>query len=328
MPVDLWTSPAFVEEATAWVAGAAGAHGLRLTGEWEQPHARPWSSALRFETDGGRLWFKVNGPGTTYEAGLVSTLATVVPNLVPELLAVDAGRGWALMRDAGPVLRSLGEPDALWEQWDRVIVEYARAQRRLAEHADTLLAAGVTEASPTTLPGLARDLVDRLAALPPDRGGLDAGQAGRLTALLPEYDAWCAELAESGVPSSVNHDDLHSANICWANGTGPRVIDWGDSVIGHPFGTMLATLNSIAWHAEIELDDPRVARVREAYLDVFADTGTAEQRRHWVTLARRTGCVSRALSYERALVGEPAEAEADLDWPVRGWLLELLEDAD
>jgi len=124
------------------------------------------------------------------------------------------------------------------------------------------------------------------------------------------------------------HDDLHSANICWADGAGPRVIDWGDTVVGHPFGTMLATLNSIAWHAEIELDDPRVLRVREAYLDVFADTGTAEERRHWVTLARRTGCVSRALSYERALVGEPAEAEADLDWPVRGWLLELLEDAD
>ena len=48
MPVDLWTSPSFVESATAWSAAAAADHGLTLTGEWEQPHARPRSSAIRF----------------------------------------------------------------------------------------------------------------------------------------------------------------------------------------------------------------------------------------------------------------------------------------
>ena len=66
MSLALWTTTAFHDEARVWVAERLAGHGIRLTGEWEQPHARPWSSALRFETDGGRLWFKVNGPGTTY----------------------------------------------------------------------------------------------------------------------------------------------------------------------------------------------------------------------------------------------------------------------
>jgi hypothetical protein len=44
-----------------------------------------------------------------------------------------------------------------------------------------------------------------------------------------------------------------------------------------------------------------------------------------VSLARRTGCVSRALSYRRALQGEPISTHRDADFPVRGWLLELLE---
>ena len=325
MPVDLWTSPAFVTEATGWTAAAAAEHGLTLTGEWEQPHARPWSSAIRFEADGGRLWFKVNGPGTSHEAGLTGALAAVVPDLVPVVLALDADRGWSLMRDAGPVMRGLAGPDQLWDRWHLVITAYARAQRTLAAHLDTLRASGVRETSPATLPRLARDLLAELSARPVRDGGLDEAQAGRLAALMPAYDEWCAELAASGVPVSINHDDLHSANICWDNG--PRIIDWGDAVLGHAFGTLLVTLNSIAWHAGIEIDDPRVEAVRDAYLDEFADVGSHEDRVRWTLLARRTGCVSRALSYVQAFVGEPAEAQAAEDWPVRARFLELLEEA-
>ena len=327
MPVDLWTSPSFVESATAWSAAAAADHGLTLTGEWEQPHARPWSSAIRFETDGGRLWFKVNGPGTAHEAGLTGALDTAVPGLVPEVLALDTGRGWSLMRDAGPVLRTVAGPDQLWEQWRTVLVAYARAQRELADHLDALRATGVGEASPATLPQQARDVLAHLSVRPVDAGGLDSEQADRLAALLPAYDGWCAELDASGVPWSINHDDLHSGNICW-NGDGLRIIDWGDAVLGHPFGTLLGTGNAISWEAGTELDDPRVTAVRDAYLDEFADIGTRDDRERWTLLARRTGCVSRALSYVRAFEGEDDAAQAETDWPVRAWFLELLEDAD
>ena len=73
-PVDLWTSSPFIESARTWVAAQLGPGGIRLTGEWEQTHARVWSSTIRFETTEGRVWFKVNGPGTAYEARLVALL--------------------------------------------------------------------------------------------------------------------------------------------------------------------------------------------------------------------------------------------------------------
>ena len=107
--------------------------------------------------------------------------------------------------------------------------------------------------------------------------------------------------------------------------TGERVIDWGDSCVSHPFGTMLATLNSIAWHAGVERDDPQVQRVRDAYLEPFDTYGRRDELRRWVSLARRTGCVTRALSYVHALQGEPESALEELEWPVRGWMLEILD---
>lgn len=325
MPVELWTSAPFLDEVTAWVAAHAKEAGLALTGEREQPHARPWSSAIRFESDGGRLWFKVNGPGTRHEAPLVATLGRVVPHLVPELLGVHAGRGWSLMRDAGPVMRTLADPDQLWGRWEQVLPVYAEAQLTLAAYLPELLGEGVDDLGPTALPGRARRMCDELAALAPDQGGLTPEDVRRVRGALPSYDVACSELAESGVPPSINHDDLHSSNICWGE-AGPRIIDWGDAVVGHPFGTMLATLNSIAWHAGADLGDPRVERVRDAYLEPFATYGTLAERRHWVTLARRTGCVSRAQSYVNAFEGEPQEAQAAEDWPVRAWFLDIAED--
>lgn len=326
MPVELWTSARFVDEARAWVADQIRPFGLTLTGEWEQPHCRPWSSAIRFESDGGRLWFKVNGPGIRYEAALVEVLARAVPELVPTVLAADTERAWSLTRDAGPVLRSVASPGQLWGPWEEILVRYAEAQIVLSDRVDDLLGAGVPEVSPATLPGQAREVLAVLAGRAPSQGGLTSEEAARVEDLLPSYDAWCEELATSDVPDSVQHDDLHSSNICW-NGSADnaRVIDWGDASVGHPLATMLCTLNSIAFHAGVELDDPAVLRVRDAYLEPFTRFAPRDELVRYVGLARRTGAVARALSYQHAFHGEPLSAQAEEDWPVRGWLLETLE---
>ena len=326
MPVDLWGSADFVMRATEWVGEAAERDGSRLTGEWQQPHVRAWSSTIRFETTSGTLWFKVNGPGTRFEPAVMSVLARHVPELVPGVVAVDTERGWSLMRDAGPVMRSVAEPDALWDRWCELLPTYADAQRALSGHVDELVAAGLERLGPELMPARFAGLVEELARTPEDDGGLSPVDADRLEGLLPAYEGWCAELADSGIATSLNHDDLHSSNICMSD-AGPRVIDWGDAKVSHPFCTMLATLNSIAWHAGTTVDDPRVVRVRDAYLDPFVEYADREELGRLVGLARRVGCLGRALSYVYALEGEPRTAHEELEWPVRGWLLELLDDA-
>lgn len=327
MAVQTWSSPAFVDTARAWVAEQCDRLGITLTGTWEQPHVRPWSTAIRVESDTGPLWFKANGPGILFEAALTDTLSTLCPGLAPDVLAADGPRGWSLTRHAGPVLRSVRSPDELWDVWPELLSRYAQAQLELARHPDELLASGIDVRTPESLPGEARRLLDALAAAPADRGGLTAEQAARLEARLGSYDTWCAELSASGIPSTVQHDDLHSSNVCW-NGTvaDARIIDWGDASWGHPFGTMLSTLNSIAFHAQTEVDDPRVRRCRDAFLEPFAGSGARSELVHLVDLARRTGAVTRAVSYEAALRDAPDEVLAEFDWPVRDWFLDLAED--
>jgi hypothetical protein len=68
-----------------------------------------------------------------------------------------------------------------------------------------------------------------------------------------------------------------------------------------------------------------VLRVRDAYLEPFTAYADRAELVRYVELARRTGCVARALSYQASLVGEPVATHAEYDFPVRSWFLELLE---
>lgn len=327
--VQTWAAEPFLGEATAWVTAAAGSAGTRLTGEREQPHLRPWSSAIRYGAEPDDLWFKVNGRGTRHEGALVGVLGRLEPSLVPPVLAVDVDRGWSLTRDAGPVMRSVAAPEDLWDAWTRVLVRYGEAQLRLAAHVEQIRSTGLEDTSPARLPGHLRELLGELADVPPDAGGVEAEELRRFEACLPEYDEWCAELAASDLPLSVQHDDLHSSNICWGGtADSASIIDWGDASIGFPLATMLCTLNSIAWHVKTEVHDPRVCRVRDAYLDVFSGYADHAALVRYVELARRTGGVARALSYRAALLGEPVATHREHDFPVRDWLRELLPEED
>ena len=84
--------------------------GGEVTTAGEVHHHRVWSGAVAFGTTLGPVWFKVNAAGTRHEPRLHRHLARLVPELVPDLLAVDEQRGWSLQRDAGPTLRVLAAP--------------------------------------------------------------------------------------------------------------------------------------------------------------------------------------------------------------------------
>jgi hypothetical protein len=269
-PVALWTSRAFIEEARAWVAAQLALRGSRLTGKWEQPHVRVWSSTIRFETTEGRVWFKVNASGTAYEAALVALLGELRPGLAPVVLAHDDARAWSLSRDGGPVLRSIAGPEALWGYWERLLPRYAEAQLGLADHRLRLLTTGIPDRGPARLPLEYRRLLDELGARPTADGGLTHEEAS-------------ASIAFHAGLLRENRDD------------------------------------------DRQVDDPRLLRILDAYLEPFVGLGCRAELLRWMALARSTGCLTRALSWERALQEAPSMGVAGEGFPVRGWLLELLK---
>lgn len=339
-----------MDDATAWVTRSCAGHDLMVLGPGTRRQDRPWSLVLSFDIRDvtgidSRVWLKANGIGTHHEPGLIAAMGSLVPDLVPEVLAVDTDRGWSLTCEAGPSWRSAIAVADQWPLWEDLMRRYAAAQLLLASHRVTLLSTHVPEHSPATLPGQAAELIAELALLADGSGGLTSDGAEALNASLPAYRRWCRDLGGAGVPWTIQHDDLHSGNVCR---TGPanggnrpeqapaptraaatsRVIDWGDASFGHPFGTLLTTLRSIARHAHCDVSDPRVRRVRDAYLEPFTTNAPRSELLALVDVALRVGVVTRALSWRAALAGAPFEVHREHGFPVRGWLQELRAGTD
>ena len=279
-------------------------------------------SARRWDGCGSRRTL----PGTAHEPRLHRRLARLVPDLLPALLAVDEPRAWSLLADAGPTLRAVADPAAQLATWERLLPRYAQAQLAVAAHRDDLLSAGVPERSPASLPGQAAALVAELATLAEDRGGLGPDRRAALEARLPAYGRWCCRPGCLGPPG---HDPARRPAL------GQRVR--GRRQRAHPRLGRREPRPPVRHHAgDAELRGaprrarpprPARARVRDAYLEPF--TAYAERRDllRLVDRARQAGRVTRALAWRAALAAEPPEAHAEWDFPVRGWLEEILQDS-
>src|SRR3954454_12672731 len=69
-----WTQPGWREQAEAWVHAELTRRGIRVDGEIEQPHLRPWSTVLRVPTSAGDYFFKATSPLLAHEPALTQWL--------------------------------------------------------------------------------------------------------------------------------------------------------------------------------------------------------------------------------------------------------------
>jgi Phosphotransferase enzyme family len=248
-------------ERDSWIA----AHSTP-TGPVELVCEHPWSTVLRTPVEGGAVWFKACGPVQAFEAGLTAALAAR-SDLLPRVLAVDETRAWLLLADAGTPLTALG--DRL-EAWLSVLPRYAELQIDEARHVAEHLAAGVPDRRVETLPAQFEALAAR---------GLVPSEA------VPRFAALCAELDARGPAPTIQHDDLHAANVYARDGR-LTVLDWGDACVSHPFFSLVATMHN-------EADRVPIARLRDAYLEPWGgDVETFE-------LALRVGWGAYAIAWLR-----------------------------
>lgn len=301
-------------EAELWAREELRARGITAQ-ELVWDRIRPWSQVAKITTGGDPAWLKVNLGDTRYESGLLRLLGTLTPAHVITPLAVDATAGYALLPHGGPTLRE-SHPAFDPALWERLLAEYAELQRALTPHVRDLLAVGVPDLSPDKLPDQLSALLDRPVVL-------EHLDISRVRQEQPKFIEECTELASSPIPPTLQHDDLHDNNVLVA-GDRFAFFDWGDSVVGHPFGTLLVTLRVAASKAGVKAGDPLLGRLRSAYLEPWTAEYDRADLQRWAYLAMRVDKVSRAASYQRALTEADEAGWAEWGEGIYGWLEELL----
>jgi hypothetical protein len=234
-PIEPWQDPAWLTEALSWVDLQLTGAGRPRTGDVDQFHLRPWATVIRVPTAEGDVFFKANTPELRHEAVVALQLARRVPDRVPPLLADDLDRGWMIMEDGGRRLREVVAEERDLSRWDDVVEGAADIALAMEPDVDLLLEAGVPDFRLEVLP-------DKYAALVED----DAFEQ-RFRDAVPRVREMAEELASYGVTETLQHDDLHDAQVFVRDGR-QLILDWGDCVISHPFFTLSVTLEGVvAW---------------------------------------------------------------------------------
>jgi hypothetical protein len=259
-------------------------------------HEEAWATVLRVALADGVAWFKACAPKYAFEARLTAELSSRWPGRVADVLAFDSARAWLLLADAGTPIRIQGNPP---EAWLEVLPEYAQLQCGEIAYADDHVAHGVPDLRLDRLPALYEEL------------GLDA----RLEPFAGRFAELTAELADAGIPPTVQHDDLHYNNV-YTDGKRLRVLDWGDASISHPFFSLVETFRFL--EETLPLGDPWYARLRDAYLEPWGRglEGVFDLALRVGTFAHLVACVR-----PRELMAGDARVQFD------AWLAMLVERA-
>jgi hypothetical protein len=275
-----------------WIRGH-----VEPTGPLELVHDRPWARVTRVPTADHVVWFKACAPVQAFEPRLSAHLFRRWPDRVAEVLGYDEDRAWLLLMDAGRPAGALGNPPELWMA---ALPRYAELQRGEAAHVADHLQHGVPDLTLHTLPERYADLVHR--ALP-----LDDHEMTRMRRFTRRFERLCAELSRSGVPETVQHDDLHMANLFARDGD-VRILDWGDSSISHPFASLVVTFRFLEERNGLSPSDPWFRRLRDAYLEPWG-TGLRET----FELAMRVGSIAHAVAWLRQRDALVTGARSDFD---------------
>jgi hypothetical protein len=293
-----WQDPGWLAEAEDWIGAACARAGLARTGP-ALGRGRVYSVVARVPVRGGTVWFKASPPASSFEPALLVALAAWYPDRFTTPLAVDLDRAWSLTRDGGPTLRERHARPGDVGAWHVMLTEYAQLQLGLARHVDELLALGLADLRPGSVPGrfeqlLADPAMERTVDAP---GSITRDQLAALRALAPRLREWCAEFDDLGVPASLDHADVHLNNIFAATGT---PFDWGDAAVAHPFSSLLIALRTAAEQARLPPQSPELAALTEEYFRPWLEAGhqrAAVDRS--LFLALRIAPLARALTWGR-----------------------------
>ncbi|HEV3168841.1 MAG TPA: phosphotransferase [Actinocrinis sp.] len=269
---------------------------------------RTWGAVARVETSQRVLFFKAQGIRARLEPALVNDLARHWPGLGPDVLAVDAQRGWLLLADHGtPMSGSLG-PAAQVRVFEQLIGQYARVQRESSALIERWIAAGAPDRRVANIPKLLERLLvgDLWGALP-----LRPDQYRAIEAILPDLVRVCDQLAATPFAAALDHCDMHGGNVLIGRGS-PRLIDWGDACITHPFCSLF-----VAYQHAVAMMPPSdrrgtALRLRDIYLDAWSDLASATELRTAFASATWLGYLIRALSFAYMLDPSHATGKDDV----------------
>ncbi|HUF50795.1 MAG TPA: hypothetical protein VMN60_08180 [Longimicrobiales bacterium] len=279
-----WTQRGWYVEALAWTIAQLQGIGAHVLGSPDQLRAWERSFLMRERTTNGTFYFKASPNMFGHEPPLMKWLAERYPHNTPEIVAIDAQRGWCLQREVDGGALPLNEVREE-EEWYRAVRRLAEMQLEASKHAHELRALGLPHRGLDVLARrIPRLCADATAMLLGEPCGLVRSEIERVASLAPTLLTLCEELANYGIPDSLEHGDLSASNIL-STLNGPIYLDWSDSSLSHPFFTLSQLMSEAEGLLPASSRESR-RRLRDNYLAPWMVIASHEELSRAFEIAR------------------------------------------
>lgn len=221
-----WFRPGWFDLLESWLDAVLEPLGRPRTGPVEPFRLWSISAVVRVPTADGALWCKAPCAHFRAEARIHAAVADLLPELVPQIVAIEASEGWVLMEPlTGAEESEQAEGAAL-----QTARHWAAAQLSAIDRTHELVTAGLPHRGPDATIAAFRRVATQsseLSLLTEEERFAASAATERAIALVREF--WGA-----GIPDALSHGDLHPGNVAW-DGETLRIFDWTDGCVTHPF---------------------------------------------------------------------------------------------
>ncbi len=286
-----------------WARACLASRGYTINNTPEYIQTTPWSSVMRFLTStDDYIYLKQTPPMLSLEPTITQILYEQFHASVPIIIDTNKELNCFLMQDSGNPLRqffkSNFQPNLLCEG----IKQYGFIQYAAAEHINIFLDLGVPDWRLEKLPSVYIQLISQEELLIQD--GLTADELGVLHKLYPRFSSVCESLFSYKILETLDHCDFHDNNILIENDTNKMtIIDWGESVVTHPFFSLISCLRDTTFRYHLKEVDKILLELQTAcFACGLFDSKSKENLLAAILLAQRLWPIYSALGNHRLIM--------------------------
>ncbi|QRN03495.1 phosphotransferase [Legionella sp. MW5194] len=241
--------------AIQWAVDYLESHHYRLIAI--QKIVEPAHSIVsKINTSQGIFYLKQTPPALFLEPDTISLLQARGCRHIPTVIAKNDRYRCFLTTACGDLtLRSLFSKSGVdTDLLGQGISHYTSIQRNLENDTPKLITFGLPDWRLEKFPLLYRELIQETNRLIAD--GLMPEEIATLNRAYDFCIEQCELLSKYKIPETINHCDFHDNNMLLSKESGEiSIIDWGETVIGHPFFSLNTCLWNLTYFHKMKRDD-------------------------------------------------------------------------
>ncbi|HHL3494050.1 TPA: phosphotransferase [Legionella pneumophila] len=287
-----------------------------------------YSTVHRITTSKNNVYYLKQTPEMLYlEPQTITCLHEQRCRHIPTIIAKNKHLHCFLMLSCGEeTLRNLFKEKIDLEMLKAGILNYTKIQRTLENKLPQLIRLGIPDWRLEKFSSLYYQLIQQEELLISD--GLSTDEITFLNRAHEICINLCESLSKYQIPETINHCDFHENNIVLDHKTGTiSIIDWGETVISHPFFSLNGCLWNMTYFYQIKQTDKIYETLQRQCITHWLDLHNETDLIDALKIANQLNGVFAALSYKRiydATMGQSLTVQQEHPGSIAGCLRSFL----